>query len=111
VRGRAHRLLAHAHLVLPHRKEFDVPQGKEYHLETPKGVRIAGLFERLTGTALISIGGQKKKKGKFQVEYAGSTDVHWDGQKTATNRTGERLFVDVEGTLWPESKLVCVEDK
>ncbi|WP_429236537.1 hypothetical protein [Aeromonas salmonicida] len=38
-------------------------------------------------------------------EFEGTTEVEWDNQRTETDASGGRLFVDENGGVWPFGSL------
>lgn len=78
-------------------------------LYSPTGVPIIGTYEELEGVANINgatLDDSPNAPAKYDLDWQGSTDVWWDGQRTKLNKKGERLFIDENGDSWPESKLV-----
>ncbi len=76
---------------------------------SPNGYDIIGTDELVPGTALIVDGTYERgKDGILDFEWDGETKMFWDGQRTVEDANGERLFVDTEGELWPESKVQLV---
>lgn len=43
--------------------------------------------------------------GQLQFDHTGESDVFWDSSETRESLTGELIFVDQDGKLWPESQL------
>jgi len=78
-------------------------------LYAPNGSVIIGTAELIEGVARIR-GALAPSAGRarFELQYEGSTDVDWDSQTTRT-RERKRLFVDEDGTLWPEDELTLRE--
>lgn len=67
---------------------------------SPKGVLIIGTREILTGVAIIN-----GISDDGEPEYEGTTEVEWDNQRSDTDVSGGRLFVDEKGGIWPFSSL------
>ena len=67
---------------------------------SPTGVLIIGTREILTGVAII-----KSISDDGEPEYEGSTEVDWDSQRSDTDASGGRLFVDEKGGIWSFSSL------
>lgn len=74
-------------------------------LVSKDGTRITGSFERIYGIAQIN-----DFDADGSPNYAGGTDVDWDGQVTVT-RNGEEVFTDDDGDeyLRSECKLMTEE--
>ena len=101
--------------------ESPTPTTNPKKLVAPNGKEIIGTLEILHGIAMIDdphVAGkgeknnhQRKntKRNRFGFEYAGDTDVNWDGQETVV-RKGERIFVDASYDEWPESQLKLVDE-
>lgn len=66
---------------------------------------LLGTSESIRGTA--DIDHAVRKNGAIVVEYAGSTDVDWDSQKTL-KKNEEKLWVDESGDDVPESELILL---
>jgi hypothetical protein len=78
-------------------------------LYAPNGSVIIGTAELIEGTARID-GALPPGAGRtrFELQYSGGTDVDWDSQTTRL-RERKRLFVDEDGSLWPEDELTLRE--
>jgi hypothetical protein len=74
------------------------------NLIAPNGKKIHGTFESLQACAEIA-SAERNKDGGLELEYNGNTEIWWDSQRTIREKE-ERMFVDEEGNIWPESKLV-----
>jgi hypothetical protein len=82
-------------------------------LFAPNGFEIIGTVEIIPDCVCDIKEGTitRKQDGTYDFQYVGGTDVNWDGQKTATNQNGERLFWDEDYNKWPESVLVLREEE
>jgi hypothetical protein len=84
-------------------------------LVSPTGSAIIGTLERIPGIARIDNDGSIERSADgftFDFEWAGGTDVDWDGQQTIYRKApGElrdapqRVFVDENGEEWLETSL------
>ena len=82
---------------------LDLAEG-EYDVAGPNGEEIVGTFDLLTGQALVN-GIKVDQDGTVEPDYEGTTEVHWNDQRTKYE-AGERLYVDDDGGVWRESQLV-----
>jgi hypothetical protein len=67
---------------------------------SPTGSPIVGTLERLQGIAAIN-----GIKGNGEPEYAGETEVLWDGQ-VPERRDGQLIYLDEQGLEWAFGQLV-----
>lgn len=80
-------------------------------LYAPNGAEITGTLEIVEGRAGID-SVTVDESGVFGIEYDGDTEIFWNAQRTQEDAlTGERLFLDDDGTIWRESELVLKEDE
>lgn len=63
---------------------------------SPTGALIIGTREILTGVAIIN-----GISDDGEPDYEGTTEVEWDNQRSDTDVSGCRLFVDEKGDVWP----------
>jgi hypothetical protein len=78
-------------------------------LLAPNGAEIVGTKELVPGVALIQ-DVKAKPDGGFTFEFAGDTEMDWDGQTTVCKNVGKngapvRVFVDDQGDEWLETDL------
>ena len=73
-------------------------------------IAIQGTLERLSGMAGIA-GAWLDDAGRLQFDWEGGTEIYWDDQETQRNGYGERLFVDENGELVPESMVLIREEE
>ena len=83
-------------------------------LKTKSGRDIVGTLEILQGCAKIE-SAERLADGSLQLVYDGTTDIWWDTQRTQrededTAIPGDRMFVDAEGWLYPESEVVLEDE-
>lgn len=83
-----------------------VAPGEFSKLITKDGEEVNGTYETMPGTAGISLA-VRKPDGTLDIEYAGGTDIWWNGQKTV-KVNGERQFVTASGKIVPESEVILV---
>lgn len=83
---------------------------KALRLLSPWGVPINGYFDRLTAVAEINQEVELTGTGDIEVSFVGNTEVFWDEQETQ-KLAGEKLVVDVEGCIWPESSLIALKSE
>ncbi len=76
----------------------------DYDVAGPGGETIVGTFDLLTGQAIVN-GVTVGDDGKIEPAYEGTTEVHWNDQRTKFE-AGERLYVDDDCGVWRESQLV-----
>lgn len=82
--------------------------GKEAY--SPSGSPIVSTIETCYGEADIAMGSwSRRENGTLDFDYGGSTNFWWDTQRSVTYRK-ERLFMDSNGEIWPESKLRLFEE-
>lgn len=62
---------------------------------SPTGALIIGTRELLTGVAIIN-----GISDDGEPEFEGTTEVEWDSQRTDTDASGGRLFVDENNSVW-----------
>ena len=75
------------------------------YLATPTGKRIVATAETIPGRCeIIDVALDTHKGNKFDLCFAGGTDVDWDNQKTVAIE-GQRLFIDEDDHVWLESQL------
>jgi Glyoxalase superfamily protein len=82
------------------------------------GVLLQGLnFEELSGTlediqdcvsGVSSV--TRDARGLVDVEYAGETEVNWDGQRTRLDEQGYRLWVSTGCSIFSETQCVLVPE-
>jgi len=78
---------------------------KELYAVSPTGSPVLGTYERTPGRAEIGWWG-RAKDGSIEFEPEGYTEMFWDDQVTLEHAaSGERLFLDEEGSSWRESQL------
>lgn len=75
---------------------------------SPNGAEIVGTYENLHGCAFANV--WQNEDGTLGLEYAGETEIDWDGQETQTNEHGVTMWVCTEGLVWPEDQLTFVPD-
>ena len=84
---------------------------KKLRLMTKKGVPIIGTLEILHARADIDLDSVRlTKSGKIKFDYDGNTEVFWDGQMTATNDDGRRVFLTEDGDEVAEGDVLVVGD-
>ncbi len=83
-------------------------------LKTKTGKDVVGTLEILQGCAMIE-SAERLENGSLELVYDGNTDIWWDTQKTQREDEdsavpGDRMFVDDEGALYPESEIVLEDE-
>lgn len=74
-------------------------------------VAIVGTLERIPGMANIELDSfHRDETGNLTWDYAGGTEVYWDGQMTETDENDQTIFVDENGEDVPESNTMLVPD-
>ncbi len=83
-------------------------------LVSSTGALITGTLERLTASAAIDIDKcSTAPDGTLLIEYSGSSDVHWDEQRTVVRKLNGkelRVFLDEDGNEVLESDVKLVSE-
>ncbi len=74
-------------------------------LWAPSGKRIVGRCEMIPGTARFALA--TIHPAGIDPEWSGDTEVHWDGQEAERDDASRELYVDAEGTPWPDEQLLA----
>ena len=71
-------------------------------------IAISGTLDQVPAVAVVD-GASLDADGRIDVDFAGGSNVDWDGQATVT-RAGERIFIDENGEEVPETDIVLRRD-
>lgn len=81
------------------------------NLIAPNGKLIIATADFVPGNAQIA-DVTRKPDGSLEIDFAGETELCWNGQYTATTRRkingkwkSVDLYVDEDGNQWPENEL------
>jgi hypothetical protein len=86
--------------------EGNVP--KHLEAKSPTGSPILGTLEHLPARAEIKVF-WRNAQGELEWDYAGETEVFWNGQETRHDDKGHVLFFDEANDAWTEDDLTFTE--
>jgi hypothetical protein len=85
-------------------KKTELKAGKKYVAFSPNGYRTKGTYDWIPGCALAT-SFSVSEGGQIDPDFAGETEVFWDGQEIEKSEKGEALYICEYGDTWADREL------